>query len=106
MKRIFIDSSVFFSAAYSERGHSRNLFMMAARGEITLVVSNLVLAETRKNLEGSAPDVLPLLDVLLEVIPLEVVRPTKAEVSDAARHVTLKDAPSWPQRRKPGWICW
>jgi predicted nucleic acid-binding protein len=36
--RIFIDSSVLFSAAYSGRGHSRDLLLMAIRGDLTLVI--------------------------------------------------------------------
>jgi predicted nucleic acid-binding protein len=102
MKRIFIDSSVFFSAANSAGGHSRDLFMMAARGEIMLVVSDLVLAETRENLEESAPDFVPLLDLLLEVVPLELVRPTKSDVVAAARLVALKDAPILAAAKKAG----
>lgn len=43
MMRIFLDSSVQFSAIYSSRGHSRDLLLMAAREEITLVISQLVL---------------------------------------------------------------
>jgi predicted nucleic acid-binding protein len=55
MKRLFIDSSVLFSAAYSPRGHARDLILMAARSELVLVISPLVLEETRRNLEESAP---------------------------------------------------
>jgi predicted nucleic acid-binding protein len=42
--------SVFFSAVYSAKGHSRDLLLMAAREEITLVVSQLVIDETRRNI--------------------------------------------------------
>ncbi len=49
MKRIFIDSSMLFSAAYSARGHSRDLRVMAVRGEVILVASHLVLEELRRN---------------------------------------------------------
>jgi len=52
MTRIFLDSSVLFSAAYSSRGRARELILRAARGELTLVVSDLVLEETRRNLAG------------------------------------------------------
>jgi predicted nucleic acid-binding protein len=41
MTRVFIDSSVFFSAANSSRGHSRDLILMAVRGKIDLVLSRL-----------------------------------------------------------------
>lgn len=48
--RLFIDSSVLFSAANSERGHSRDLVIMSARGELVIVLSHYVLEETRRNL--------------------------------------------------------
>jgi predicted nucleic acid-binding protein len=92
MIRIFLDSSVLFSAAYSAKGHSRDLLILAAREEITLVVSNLVLEETRRNLSSFAPDILPYLDQIIEAIPFEYVRPNKREVIDAAKQVELKDA--------------
>ena len=44
--RLFIDSSVLFSAANSERGHSRDLVLMSAKEEHTLVLSHYVLEET------------------------------------------------------------
>ena len=93
MKRLFIDSSGLFSAAYSARGHARDLIIMAGREEVILVVSPLVLEETRRNLEESAPETVPLFDLLVQTIPFEIVQPTKEEVLDAARVVVLKDAP-------------
>lgn len=56
MKRLFIDSSVLFAAAYSSHGHARDLLLMAARKKVILVVSPLMLEETRRNLEESAPE--------------------------------------------------
>ena len=93
MKRVFIDSSVLFSAAYSSQGHSRDLILMAARGEVTLVLSQFVLTETRRNLAEAAPDALAWLDLLLVALPYDTVQPVKEEVLGAAKHVALKDAP-------------
>ena len=93
MKRLFIDSSVFFSAAYSAKGHSRDLVLMAAQGEVLLVVSDLVIEEVRRNLEQSAVQVLPVFDYLLEILPIEIINPTRDEVIEAARIVEIKDAP-------------
>jgi predicted nucleic acid-binding protein len=93
MKRLFIDSSVLFSAAYSSRGYARDLIIMAAREEIILVVSPLVLEETRRNLVESAPETVGLFDLLVQTIPFEIVQPTKEEVLEAFRMVVLKDAP-------------
>jgi predicted nucleic acid-binding protein len=68
MIRVFIDSSVLFSAAYSSKGHARDLIMMAVRNEIHPVISSLVIVETRRNLENFAPDALPSLDRIFDAI--------------------------------------
>jgi predicted nucleic acid-binding protein len=93
MKRVFLDSSVFFSACYSASGHSRDLLLMALRDEILLVCSNYVIQETRRNLDKLSSDHLVFLDFILDNLPLELIKPTKAEVLAAAEHIALKDAP-------------
>jgi len=35
MRRIFIDSSVLFTAANSAKGHSRDLILISAAGKVT-----------------------------------------------------------------------
>jgi predicted nucleic acid-binding protein len=93
MKRLFIDSSVLYSAAYSSKGHSRDLLLMAVREEIILVVSQVVLIETRRNLEENGTELAILFDLLVETIPFEIVNPTQEEVIEAAKTVVPKDAP-------------
>ena len=100
MTRIFVDSSVLFSAAYSSKGHSRDLILMAIREEVTLVVSQVVLTETRRNLAQSAPEHVVLLDLLEANVPFEIIDVTKHEVLSAAEHVVLKDAPIVAAARK------
>ena len=100
MSRVFLDSSVLFSAAYSRRGHAYDLLQMAIRDVITILTSQLVLDEIRRNLADHAPDKLPFLDLALEQIPFEFVRPTRREVLAAAQHVALKDAPIVAAARK------
>jgi predicted nucleic acid-binding protein len=93
MKRVFLDSSVLFSAAYSRQGESRNLVLMAIREEIIVVTSQIVIEETRRNLAEFAPAALIFLEYAIENIPFELVEPTKREVLDAGKHTVLKDAP-------------
>ena len=100
MKRVFIDSSVFFSAAYSEKGASRELLLMGARGEVILVLSSLVLEETRRNLSEVSPDLAMLFDLIVDAIPFEIIQPTKDEVVLAAKMVEIKDAPILAAARK------
>jgi uncharacterized protein len=93
MTRIFLDSSVLFSAAYSAKGHSRDLLVMAARDEIVIVISEIVLEETRRSLSSYSLESVSFFDRIIEAIPFEYVRPTKREVIVAAKHIVLKDAP-------------
>ena len=102
MIRIFLDSSVLFSAAYSSRGRARDLILRAARGELTLVVSDLVLEETRRNLAENAPHSLPSFHLIIETVSFELIRPTKREVLDAAKVVVLKDAAILAAAKKAG----
>lgn len=92
MTRIFLDSSVLFSAAYSIHGHAHDLILMAIREELILVTSELVLTETRRNLAETAPGKLSTLDRIVANIPFAFVRPTKREVRAATKYVALKDA--------------
>ena len=101
MKRVFLDSSVLFSALYSSRGFSRDLLLAAARGEMILVMSQDVADETRRNLVEHAPDATHLLwDYFFSTIAMEYVNPTQRQVRAAARHVAAKDAPIVAAARK------
>ncbi len=91
--RIFIDSSVLFSAANSARGHSRDLMMMGANGEITIIFSDYVLEETRRNLSQLKNPPLDALNEILDNAGTEVVQVNKQAVLDAAKVIVLKDAP-------------
>src|SRR5664279_652140 len=94
MKRFFVDTSVFFPAIHSARGHARDLFVLAGQELVQLVVSDWVLEETRRNLADFAPERVAFLDYLLARLPLEVVTVTRRSVQAAAKRVVLKDAPT------------
>lgn len=91
--KIFIDSSVLIAAAISPSGSARDLIMKSFRDDIKVVISNLVLEETQRNLANKAPKALPALQLFLEVLNPEVVNPTKTLVLKVSRVVELKDAP-------------
>ncbi len=91
--RIFMDSSVLFSAANSSKGHSRDLILMGASGEITIIISNFILQETIRNLAGLKSPPLTELDQIIENANIEIVDATKQAVLDAAKLIVLKDAP-------------
>ncbi len=100
MKRLFLDSSVLFSAAYSARGYSRDLVLMTARSEIILTLSDLVIEEVRQNLAESAPEAVAVFDYLLGILPIEIVKPDREDVLEAASYIVLKDAPILAAARK------
>jgi len=91
--RIFIDSSVLFSAVYSTSGHSSDLLVMGAEEEIIVVISDFVIVETRRNIHEIKPEKLARLDRLLVTVHFEIVRVTPKEVAGAKRWIVLKDAP-------------
>lgn len=91
--KIFIDSSVLIAAAISPSGSARDLIMRSFRNKLKVVISDLVIAETQKNLANKAPQALPALQLFLEVLNPEVVSPTKTFILKASKVVELKDAP-------------
>lgn len=48
--RLFLDSSVVIAACLSRRGASHELIQQGLRGTVTLVISDIVLEETERNL--------------------------------------------------------
>lgn len=91
--RLFIDSSVLFTAANSERGHSRDLLVLSAREELVLVLSNYVLEETRRNLASlKKPEDIDM-EYLLSKAKVEITTADRNEVLLAAKITVLKDAP-------------
>jgi predicted nucleic acid-binding protein len=92
MPRIFIDSSVLFSAAYSSKGFSRDLMMLGAAGSIKLFISDFVLEETRRNLALKQP-ALKILERIIQMAQIEVVSANLQLVQGAMKVVVPKDAP-------------
>ena len=92
MQRIFIDSSVLFTAANSAKGHSHDLMLISAAGKLTLVLSDFVLEETRRNLALTQPG-LTVLERIIREARIEIVSVTRKQVLDAMDWIVPKDAP-------------
>jgi predicted nucleic acid-binding protein len=92
-RRIFLDSSVLYAAAFSKSGPARRLILKGLEGSIALVISDLVLEETKRNLTKNAPQTLPYFTILADLLSPFIINPTKAQVLKAAQIVHLKDAP-------------
>jgi predicted nucleic acid-binding protein len=91
-RRIFLDSSVLYAAAFSATGPARRLILKGLEGGVTLAISDLVLEETKRNLKKNTPLALPYFNVLADLFSPFITNPTKAEVLKAAQIVHLKDA--------------
>lgn len=104
MIKLFLDASVLFAAAYSSSGASRELFRLAARDAVTLVISRFVLEEAERNLSAkAATEIVQRLHLLLAVVSVEISPdPSKEEVLAAAAYTALKDAPVVAAARQAG----
>ena len=91
-RNVFLDSSVLYAAAFSPTGPARRLLLKGFAGRITLSISNLVIAETQRNLAQNAPEALPYFLSIVDLLSSQTTRPTKAEVLKAAQIVHIKDA--------------
>ncbi len=92
-RRVFLDSSVLYAAAFSPTGPARRLILKGLEGSVTLTISDLVLEETKRNLTKNAPLALPYFTILADLFSPFITNPTKAEVLKATQIVHLKDAP-------------
>src|SRR5918996_4765340 len=91
--RVFLDSSVLYAAVFSATGPARRLILKGLQGSITLCISDLVLAETKRNLTKNAPLTLPYFTILADLFSPFITNPTKQDIRKAAQLVHLKDAP-------------
>ncbi len=82
--KVFLDTSVLFSAVLSQTGGARKLFLLAEAGLLQLVVGPNVLREAEEVVRRKAPASLPLLAQLLEAGGLETaIAPTPKQVESA-----------------------
>jgi predicted nucleic acid-binding protein len=86
-RRIFLDSSVLYAAAFSPTVPARRLLLKGLQERVTLCISDLVLEETKRNLTQNAPLALPSYDLLAPLISPVIIRPTKAEVLSHAQAI-------------------
>lgn len=94
MSKVFLDTSVLFSAVYSQQGAARDLIRIAIQGKVELVVSALVLEETERNIVKKASHKLETYKTFVNTVGFTVIDdPTKEEVAAALVYTVLKDAP-------------
>lgn len=92
--RVFLDSNILFSGLYSTEGPPGKIVDLYVRGEISVLVSTLVLEELVRTIRTKLPKALPALERLLTSVPPEVVAdPSEDQVFEARRVVNVRDAP-------------
>lgn len=82
--RIFLDTSVLFSAVLSPTGGARKLFLLAETGLLQLIVGPTVLREADEVVRRKAPASLPMLAQLLEAGRVETcLAPSPKQIESA-----------------------
>lgn len=90
--KAFLDASVLFGAAYSPRGSAYQVLRRALKGAITILVSEDVLVEARRNLEAKAPEALADYELLVERLPLTITEhPTPEAIKGVSRYLNPND---------------
>ncbi len=86
--KVFVDTSVLFSAAWSKEGGSRMLLKLGEAGMLRPLVSAQVLYEAEDVINRKAPDLLPLLGLLIDRSGIAVTASgTRSEVTRWTRVV-------------------
>ena len=94
MRRIFLDASVLFAAAYSPTGAARELLRLGLESRLYLITNQIAVEEAERNLERKAPEGVAIFRLILNTFPVEVqTAPDRAEIQALAEYVVLKDAP-------------
>jgi predicted nucleic acid-binding protein len=87
--RVFLDTSVLFSAVLSPTGGARKLFLLGEADVLDLLVGRHVLREADEVVRRKAPTSLPLLAQLLELGNVETVpAPTQKQIESARSVIT------------------
>ncbi|MDP2860363.1 MAG: PIN domain-containing protein [bacterium] len=90
LKKVFLDSSVFFTAVKSPYGGSARLFVLK---NIQLVASRIVLAEVEKNVRRKLESYhLERFFLLARLIEIPSQKPNKTLIAKAEKAIVKKDA--------------
>ncbi len=91
MLRVFIDTSVLFSAIHSHSGYARDLIELALNNRVIAILSNAVLTEVERNIRKKAPRRLADYQMLLQLMDAELAEPSPDVIEQVATYVVQKD---------------
>lgn len=90
--KVFVDSSVFFTAVNSPTGGSAKIFSLAGK-KFNLFTSEVVLAEVERNVRKKLPrQSLERFFLLVEKIKIIKQKPKKPLIAQAEKAIVKKDA--------------
>jgi predicted nucleic acid-binding protein len=72
--RVFLDTSALFAGIWSEIGGARLIIKLGEAGALAILVSPRVLIELEGAVRKKAPDLIPMLAILLERTEMEIVQ--------------------------------
>jgi predicted nucleic acid-binding protein len=87
--RIFLDTSVLFSAVLSPTGGARRLFLLGEAGLLELVIGPNVLREADDVVRRKVPASLPMLAQLLEIGKVHTVSALTSRQIESARKLVV-----------------
>jgi predicted nucleic acid-binding protein len=76
--RVFLDTSALFAGIWSEIGGARLILKLGEAGALALLVSPRVLIELEGAVKKKAPDLIPMLAILLERTGMELLQEADA----------------------------
>ena len=83
---LFLDSSALVAGIISSAGAARALLLLAEAGEIAIIVSEQVIAETERAVARKVPQALPDLRQAIRQTGLHIVRDPSPEQVSARQH--------------------
>src|SRR5689334_15908864 len=93
MTRVFLDTSTILAATFSAKGASREIIRRGLQGSISVVISDIVIEEARRNITMRFPALTDVVETFFAASAFEMVEATPEEIQEAATFVARKDAP-------------
>jgi len=91
--RVFLDSSVLFSAFYSSKGFARDLLSIGHLPQVELWISQVAVVETRRNLARNGSLLVDAFEHHLATASIHHADPPGALLREVAQVIVPKDAP-------------
>lgn len=95
MSRIFLDTSVLFSACSSQSGASARILQLCKQGKMQGYISNYIIDEVKKNVSHKLDQIgKQRLNIYLLQAHLQIIEnPGTAQIQECEKVINRKDAP-------------